>query len=115
MSTSKQKFKVVTRDLREEAKHWQNRADHAYVAIRAVQSMTLRPSAFAVADFSLLGVVNADLEARFYEEFRQFMEKTLTGAYTEFHQVDKALRDIADEYDRTEDTNRLDIGKFYKA
>lgn len=115
MSTSKTGYQVVTRNLRDEAKFWQDRADRTFAVIRTVQSMTLSRSAFAVADFSLLSVPNADLESRFYEDFRAFIEKTLQGAYTEFVQVDKALRDIADEYDRVEDTTKLDIGKFYHA
>jgi hypothetical protein len=41
------------------------------------------------------------------------MEKCLTGAVTEFNQIDGALRAMADEYDRVEGVNEIDLRKYY--
>lgn len=108
-------FKVVTSELRNEAKRWQEKVDQAEPIVRAVQNAYLSASAFFVGDLTTLGagIVNAELEARQYEEFRAFMEKVLQGAVTEFGQIDVALRRIADEYDRTEGANEIDLKKFY--
>ncbi|MET9227470.1 hypothetical protein [Lentzea sp. NPDC003310] len=108
-------FKVVTSELRKEAKLWQEKADKAEPIVTAVQNAYLSATAFFVGDLATLGagIVNAELEARQYEEFRVFMEKVLQGAVTEFGQIDVALRRIADEYDRTESVNEIDLAKFY--
>jgi hypothetical protein len=108
-------FKVVTSDLRKEAKLWQEKADKAEPIVRAVQETYLTASAFFVGDLATLGagVANAELEAGQYEEFRAFMEKLLQSAVTEFGQIDVTLRKIADEYDRTDSANEIDLEKFY--
>ncbi|MFS8097128.1 hypothetical protein LFM09_08295 [Lentzea alba] len=113
MSTDKREFKVVTRMLRAEAVTWRQRADKTEPVVRAVQGAGLTEHAFAVADFSVLGIVNAESQAEVYEDFRAFMEQLVRGAHTEFGQIDTTLRKIADEYDRTEDTTKLDLDKFY--
>ena len=38
---------------------------------------------------------------------------TTSGAVTEFNQVDGALRAIADEYERTESLNEIELRKIY--
>jgi hypothetical protein len=108
-------FKVVTSELRKEAKLWQEKADRTEPIVRAVQNAYLSASAFFVGDLTTLaaGIVNAELEAGQYEEFRAFTEKVLQGAVTEFGQIDVALRRIADECDRTESINEIDLAKFY--
>lgn len=110
-------FKVVTSELRSEAKLWQEKADKAEPIVRAVQNAYLSATAFFVGDPATLGVgmVNAKLEADQYEDFRALIEKVLQGAVTEFGQIDVALRRIADEYDRTESVNEIDLAKFYSA
>ncbi|MGW4208001.1 hypothetical protein ACWEIJ_08425 [Lentzea sp. NPDC004789] len=108
-------YKVVTQDLREEAKLWQEKADKAEPIVQAIRDTYLTETAFFVGDFATLGagLANATLEAGQYEEFRTFMEKCVAGAVTEFNQIDGALRAIADEYDRTESVNEIDLRKFY--
>ncbi|GGU26560.1 hypothetical protein [Lentzea flava] len=108
-------FKVVTSELRKEAKLWQEKVDKTEPIVRAVQGAYLSSSAFFVGDLTTLaaGIANAELEAGQYEEFRTFMEKVLQGAVIEFGQIDVALRRIADEYDRTEGANEVDLKKFY--
>ena len=110
-------FKIVTGALREEAKLWKEKADQAEPIVRAVQDAYLSTSAFFVGDLTTLGagIANAQLEAHQYEEFRAFMEKAIQGAVTEFNQIDVTLRKIADEYDRTESVNEIDLKKFYSA
>lgn len=75
--------------------------------MRAVQETHLSAAAFFVGDLS------AGFEAAQYEEFRAFMETTLRAAAVEFAQLDVALRDIADEYDRTESVHEIDLARFY--
>ena len=108
-------YKVVTEKLRAEAKLWQEKADRAEPIVRAVQDTYLTETAFFVGDLATLGVglATAALGASQYEEFRVFMEKCLTGAVTEFNQIDGALRTIADEYDRAEGINEIDLRKIY--
>jgi hypothetical protein len=108
-------FRVVTSDLRKEAKLWRVKADKAEPIVQAVKETALAASAFFVGDLTTLGagIVNAELEAGQYEEFRAFMEGVLQGAVTEFNQIDVALRRIADEYDRTDSVNEIDLAKFY--
>lgn len=108
-------FKVVTSELRKEAKLWQEKADRTEPIVRAVQDAHLSAPAFFVGDLTTLaaGIANAELEAGQYEEFRAFMEGVLRGAVIEFGQIDVALRRIADEYDRTESVNEIDLAKFY--
>jgi hypothetical protein len=108
-------YKVVTQDLRAEAKLWQEKADKAEPIVQAVKDAYLTETAFFVGDLATLGVglATAALEASQYEEFRAFMEKCLSGAVTEFNQIDVALRAIADEYDRVESVNEIDLRKIY--
>ncbi|WP_434452099.1 hypothetical protein [Lentzea sp. E54] len=108
-------YKVVTQDLREEAKLWQEKADKAEPVVQAVRDAHLSAAAFFVGDLATLGagMVNAAFEAGQYEQFRAFIEKCVSGAVTEFNQIDGALRAIADEYDRTESVNEIDLGKIY--
>jgi hypothetical protein len=108
-------YKVVTQDLRDEAKLWQEKADKAEPIVQAVRDTYLTETAFFVGDLATLGagMANAALEASQYEEFRVFMEKCVAGAVTEFNQIDGALRGIADEYDRTENVNEIDLRKIY--
>ncbi|MBB5158841.1 hypothetical protein [Saccharopolyspora phatthalungensis] len=108
-------YKVVTSKLREEAKRWQTKADDTEPILQAVKNAYLSPPAFFVGDLTTLipGGVNATLEAEQYEEFRAFMERMLQGAITEFNQIDRALWKIADEYDRTDSINEIDIDKAY--
>jgi len=108
-------FKVVTSDLRKEAKLWRERADKAEPVVQAVRDAYLTAPAFFVGDLTTLaaGIVNAELESGQYEDFRAFMEKVLQGAVTEFNQIDVVLRRIADEYDRTDSANEIDLEKFY--
>lgn len=108
-------FKVVTKELRAEAKIWQQRSDEFVKIMLAAQHAVLTQSAFAVVDFNLLGVVNAKVQAAEYDTYRNFMENLLRGAIHEFGQIAGALRTMADEYDRTEDTNKLEFDKFYRA
>jgi hypothetical protein len=108
-------FRVVTSELRKEAKLWQEKADKAEPIVQAVKETYLTAPAFFVGDLTTLaaGIVNAELEAGQYEDFRAFMEKVLQGAVTEFNQIDVVLRRIADEYDRTDSVNEIDLAKFY--
>jgi hypothetical protein len=108
-------FKTVTNELRDEAKLWRERADQTEPIVHAVQQAYLSAPAFFVGDLTTLaaGIANAQLEASQYEEFRAFMEKVIQGAVTEFNQIDVTLRKIADEYDRTESVNEIDLKKFY--
>ncbi|MEV6238148.1 hypothetical protein [Lentzea sp. NPDC051838] len=108
-------FKTVTSELRDEAKLWQEKADQTEPIVQAVNQAYLSASAFFVGDLTTLaaGIANAQIEAAQYEEFRAFMEKVIQGAVTEFNQIDGTLRKIADEYDRTESVNEIDLKKFY--
>lgn len=108
-------FQVVTQKLRDEAKIWQQRADDTQPIVQAVRDAYLSPLAFFVGDLATLGVgiANAELEAGQYEEFRAFMERMLQGAVTEFNQIDETLRKIADEYERTESLNEVDLDKTF--
>ncbi len=108
-------YEVVTQDLRDEAKLWQEKADRAEPIVRAVRDAYLTETAFFVGDLATLGVglATAALEASQYEDFRAFIEKCLTGAVTEFNQIDHALRAIADEYERAESVTEIDLRKFY--
>jgi hypothetical protein len=109
-------FEVVSRKLREEAALWDRRADDTQPIVRAVQDAGLSPAAFFVGDLATLvpGTANALLQAHHYEEFRAFMERTLQGALTEFGQIGATLRKIADEYERTESVNEIDLDKIYR-
>lgn len=108
-------YKIITQDLREEAKLWQDKADRTEPIVQAVKDTYLTATAFFVGDLATLGVgiANAALEASQYENFRTYIEKCVTGAVTEFNQIDGALRAIADEYDRTESINEIELRKFY--
>ncbi|MEV6237441.1 hypothetical protein [Lentzea sp. NPDC051838] len=108
-------FQVVTQKLRDEAKIWQQRADETQPIVNAVRDAYLSPLAFFVGDPATLGigVVNADLEAGQYEEFRAFVERMLQSAVTEFGQIDETLRKIADEYERTESLVEVDLDKTF--
>ena len=108
-------FKVVTQKIRDEAKIWQQRVDDTTPIVSAVQGTWLASTAFFVGDLATLGVgmINADAESRQYNEFREYIEKLLQGAAIEFGQIDATLRKIADEYDRTESINELDLDKTY--
>ncbi|SMD08422.1 hypothetical protein [Lentzea albidocapillata] len=108
-------YEVVTQDLREEAKLWQEKADRAEPVVQAVRDTHLSAPAFFVGDLATLGagMVNAAFEASQYEQFRAFIEKCVTGAVTEFNQIDGVLRKIADEYDRTESVNEIELREFY--
>ncbi|MDX8032425.1 hypothetical protein SK803_19595 [Lentzea sp. BCCO 10_0856] len=108
-------FKVVTQKIRDEAKIWQKRVDDTRPIVSAVQNAWLASTAFFVGDLATLGVgmINADAESKQYNEFRTYIEKLLTGAGIEFGQIDATLRKIADEYDRTESVNKLDLDKTY--
>ncbi|MGO1052723.1 hypothetical protein [Crossiella sp. CA198] len=109
-------YKVVTESLRSEAKLWQQKADQTQPIVQAVKETYLGWTSFFVGDLAIFpGIANAQIQAKQYAEFRDFMEKVLQGAVTEFNQIDVALRRIAEEYDRTESVNEIDIGKFYKA
>ncbi|MDX3657628.1 hypothetical protein PV646_09965 [Streptomyces sp. ID05-26A] len=108
-------YEVVTQDLREEAKLWQEKSDRAEPIVQAVRDTYLTASAFFVGDLATLGagMVNAAFEAGQYEQFRAFIEKCVTEAVTEFNQIDGVLRKIADEYDRTESVNEIELREFY--
>jgi hypothetical protein len=108
-------YKVVTQDLRDEAKLWQEKADKAEPIVQAVRDTYLTAPAFFVGDLATLGagMANAAFEASQYEQFRAFIEKCVAGAVTEFNQIGGALRAIADEYDRTESVNEIELRKFY--
>ncbi|GGU66767.1 hypothetical protein [Lentzea flava] len=116
------KFKIVTPKLRAEGKLWVERAAATRPILQAVQGAHLAPPAFAVFDAVVLGqhglsaaAYNAQKEAANYEAFRGFMEGLLQSAITEFEQIDGTLRKIADEYDRVEDINEIDIDTFFHA
>ncbi|MBP2471621.1 hypothetical protein JOF53_000493 [Crossiella equi] len=110
-------YKVVTQKLREEAKIWRDKADKTRPIVQSVREAYLGPAAFFVGDLTTLvpGMANATLEAKAYEDFRALIEHLLNGAVVEFDQVDAALRNIADEYDRTESLNELDVDTFFRA
>lgn len=110
-------YRVVTAKLRDEAKRWEQWSDDTRPIVQAVQAAYLSPAAFFVGDLMTLGagLINADLEAGQYEEFRVFMEGMLQGAMTEFNQIGIVLRKIADEYDRIESVTELDIDQTYHA
>lgn len=109
-------FEVVSQKLRDEAKLWDRRADDTQPIVQAVRDAALSPPAFFVGDLTTLvpGIANALLQAHQYEEFRAFMERMLQGALTEFGQIGVTLRKIADEYERTESVNEIDLDKFYR-
>ncbi|MGW1680465.1 hypothetical protein [Saccharopolyspora sp. NPDC002376] len=108
-------YKVVTSKLRDEAKRWREKAEDAEPILQAVKEAYLSPPAFFVGDLATLvpGAANAALEATYYEEFRAFMEQMIKGAIGEFNQIDRALCGIADEYERTDGINEIDIDKAY--
>ncbi|GLY48386.1 hypothetical protein [Lentzea sp. NBRC 102530] len=108
-------YEIVTQDLREEAKLWQGKVDRAEPIVQAVRDTYLSAPAFFVGDLATLGagIANAVFEAGQYEEFRAYIEKCVSGAVTEFNQIDDVLRKIADEYDRTESVNEIELREFY--
>ncbi|MDA3646049.1 hypothetical protein LZ318_05690 [Saccharopolyspora indica] len=108
-------YRAVTGPIRDEAKKWQDKAEETEPIIQAVRDAYLSPTAFFVGDLMTLvpGAANAALEAKYYEEFRAFMERILQEAAAEFHQIHNSLRLIADEYERTDGMNEVDINKAY--
>ncbi|GAA0533390.1 hypothetical protein GCM10011581_18360 [Saccharopolyspora subtropica] len=110
-------FRSVFEWIRDEAQKWQKKADDAEPILRAVQSAYLSPTAFFVGDLMTLvpGSINADLEAEQYEEFRAYIERLLREAIIEFDQIGQALRKIADEYERTDSANSIDVNQAFHA
>ncbi|MEU1249196.1 hypothetical protein [Micromonospora arida] len=99
---------VITDSLRDEAGKWLTLSDQVAAIKVAAEQLGLDPSAFFIGD------ANAQFHSLAYNDFHTFMVAVLNGAVTEFEQVGKALRHMADEYDRADEIVSLDLNKIYK-
>ncbi|WP_444951064.1 hypothetical protein [Micromonospora ureilytica] len=100
---------VITDSLRDEGGKWLSLSDRVAAIKVAAEQLHLDPSAFFIGDANVL------IHSLAYRDFHTFMVAVLNGAVTEFEQVGKALRHIADEYDRADEIVSLDLNKIYKA
>jgi len=110
-------YQVVTEALRKEAPEWHCLADHAEAVRRAVQDAFLSPEAFFCGNPVVLVTVdiNAELQQKAYEDFRQYMDHLLAGAVAEFPQIGQAMIRMAEEYESHEGLVELDLNKIYDA
>ncbi|MEU8256692.1 hypothetical protein AB0C06_20795 [Micromonospora inaquosa] len=100
---------VITDSLRDEGGKWLQLSDRIAAIKVAAEQLHLDPSAFFIGDANVL------IHSLAYRDFHTFMVAILSGAVTEFDQVGKALRRIADEYDRADEVVSLDLNEIFKA
>jgi hypothetical protein len=101
---------VITEAVLDEAKKWRDLSAKLAPIKKAVDGLTLAPTAFFVGlEPSFMA------HSQSYEHFRQFMADVLAGGVTEFDQLGGALDKIAKEYDKADAIVSLDLNKIYTA
>lgn len=112
-------YEVVTSALRAEADKWDELAYEMAPVHRAVEGLTLEPSAFmaldgvSIAGFHLGLTTPPEELARSYEEVRAFIASLLLDAEAEFSEIGDTLIDIADTYDEAEAVVELNLDQIY--
>jgi hypothetical protein len=100
--------KVITDALREEAnKKWRVHADQLGRIAGKVTGLDLGDTAFFIGD------MNMTLYARAYNDFTNDIETLLKAGQVEYGQMADALIKMANEYDRTDLENELDLRQIY--
>ena len=106
---------VVTDDLREEAGKWRDLAGRMDEINRnpvGNNGLALEPQAFFIGPTEL---VPTGLHYKAYEEHYAYIRNLIAGAVTEWDQLGGAVDRMAEEFDRTDQTQKADLDKIYSA
>jgi hypothetical protein len=108
-------FEVVVSAVRSEIGRWDDYEGRVEPVHRAVRNAHLGPTAFFVADPTLIGLANVDAipHQLAYQDFVSFMESLLAGAVAEFPQIADALNKTATAYENAEKIIELKLNQIY--
>lgn len=105
--------KIVTENVREEAKKWRDLSDDmGAVKSNPVgnQGLMLGITAFFIGPTEL---VSTAIHSNAYNGYYEHVQKLVSGAVTEWDQLGGALDRIAAEFDKTDQTATVDLEKIY--
>ena len=107
--------RVVTDNLREEAGKWRDLAGRMGEVNRnpvGNNGLALEPQAFFIGPTEL---VATGIHYAAYESHYEYIRHLVAGAVTEWDQLGVALDNMAEEFDRTDQTQKADLDKIYSA
>ncbi len=102
--------RVITECVRLEAKKWRELSDAMEPIKKSVSDLILGPTAFFIGKTPEFMIQHGA-----YQKFHSQMTAAVTGAVTEFDQLAGACDKMANEYDRTDQINRLNLDAIYTA
>lgn len=106
---------VVTEDLRLEAGKWRDLATRMDEVNRnpvGNNGLALEPPAFFIGPTELVATA---IHSQAYDEHYSYVRTLVAGAVAEWDQLGVALELMADEFDRTDQTQKADLDKVYTA
>lgn len=106
---------VVTEDLRLEAGKWRDlamRMDEVNRNPVGNNGLALEPPAFFIGPTELVATA---IHSAAYDSHYDYMRNLIAGAVTEWDQLGVALDLMAEEFDRTDQTQKADLDKIYAA
>jgi hypothetical protein len=113
--TDQRSTKVITDHVREEARKWRDLSGKMQAVNQdpvANDGLKLAQAAFFVGPTEMVAT-RIHFEA--YKAFYESIKALVSGAVTEWQQLGAALDKIADEFDRTDQTQQADLEKIYTA
>lgn len=105
--------KVVTENVREEAKKWRDLSDDMEAVNKnpvGNEGLKLGPTAFFIGPTELVATA---AHSSAYDGYYEHIQKLVSGAVTEWDQLGGALDRMAAEFDRTDQTEKADLEKIY--